>query len=231
MTPPSRRVTEVKPPDLRTVRDVLALAKAEGHRLYPAMHLAAYTGMRRGEIMGLLWQNVNLLDRYLMVETQLVTANKGIILGPPKTGKGKRRVDLDHTTVEVLIEHRKAQDETREFMRDSYHDQGRVFAGATGDWIHPNLLQRAIRVFGDRAGCPGLNVPVLRHFHASLMLQRGTNIAVVSKRLGHSNVTITANIYSHALPGWQQEAADDFAAAMAESSNIDRMSPKPTARA
>ena len=63
-------------------------------------------------------------------------------------------------------------------------------------------------------GCEGVTVRSLRHFHASVVLQQGQSVVVVSKRLGHSNVSITTDVYAHALPGWQRQAADAFARAM-----------------
>ena len=77
-------------------------------------------------------------------------------------------------------------------------------------------LTRAVKKLGTRAGHPGMTVRSLRHFHASVALQTGENIVVVSKRLGHSNVSITSDIYAHSLPGWQKETAEAFAEAMKE---------------
>ena len=221
---PPRRKAEVHPPDVQTVRDMLALAREEKHRLYAAMHLTAFTGLRRGEAMGLEWHNVNLAEGFLMVAGSLVAADKGLLLETPKTEAGKRRVDLDAGTIAALIEHRRLQDETRDFMRESYVDRGRVFTGATGEWIHPDMLLRAVKSYGKRVGAANLTVHQLRHFHASVMLQNGTNITVVSKRLGHSTVSFTSNVYTHSLPGWQRQAADAFAEAMEAGHSVGRMS-------
>ena len=102
----------------------------------------------------------------------------------------------------------------RRLCGDAYDDHGRVFAGACGEWINPNQLTRAVESLGERVGHPGMTVRSLRHFHASVALQTGQNIVVVSKRLGHSNVSITSDIYAHSLPGWQRQAVDAFAQAM-----------------
>ena len=75
-------------------------------------------------------------------------------------------------------------------------------------------VTRAVQALGRRVGQTNLTIRSLRHFHASVSLQQGTNIVVVSKRLGHANVSITSNIYAHSLPGWQKQAAVDFEAAM-----------------
>ena len=99
-------------------------------------------------------------------------------------------------------------------MGDLYTDQGHVFADDQGNWISPKRLYDTVKRYGRRVGHPDMTVRSLRHFHASLMLQSGQNIVVVSKRLGHSTVSITSDIYAHSLPGWQRQAAEAFAAAM-----------------
>lgn len=96
-------------------------------------------------------------------------------------------------------------------MSPAYDDRGRVFANEFGDWIRPHSLTNAVKGLGARVGFPRMTVHSLLHFHASVPLQTGQNI-VVSKRLGHSDVSITSDIY--ALPGWQRQAADAFADAM-----------------
>lgn len=127
---------------------------------------------------------------------------------------GRRTVDLDARTVDVLREHRVRQGRVRETMREAYDDRGRVFAGPYGEWVHPARLYSTVKRYGRRAGREGMSVRSLRHFHASVALQAGQNIVVVSKRLGHSSVSITTDIYAHSLPGWQRETAEAFAAAM-----------------
>ena len=90
-------------------------------------------------------------------------------------------------------------------MREAYVDRGRVFARPSGEWIVPEQLSKAVKSLAGRVGYPEMPVHTLRHFHASVMLETGHNIVVVSKRLGHSNVSITSDIYAHAFPGWQRQ--------------------------
>ena len=214
VSPPTVRRREIIPPDVSVVRDALALARDEGDYLYQAMHLLAYTGIRRGEALGLLWKNVDLERGFVRIESSLVRSReRGLMLEPPKTAAGRRVVDLDGVTVEVLAAHRRRPAPDPE-VRPQYRDLGIVFADEDGDWIHPERLSRAVKRVGKRVGREDMTVRSLRHFHASLMLQQGQNIVVVSKRLGHSTVSMTADIYSHALPGWQKEAAEAFARGM-----------------
>ncbi len=127
-----------------------------------------------------------------------------------------RGIMLDVGTSKVLREHRAAQERLIATMGDSYADRERMFTKPTGEWLNPTQLIRAIKRLGERVGESNMTIRSLRHFHASVALQTGQNIVVVSKRLGHSNVSITSDIYAHSLPGWQRQAADAFAAAMEE---------------
>lgn len=216
VSPPSVQSTEMAPPDIPAIRRVLDLARSEGHVLYPAMHLVAYTGMRRGEVAGLLWENVDLQRGTIRVEISLVQTRTGVIQEPPKTKSGRRNVDMDGGTIAVLEEHRRRQEEMQERMGDMFLDRGWVFANELGDPISPKRLYDTVKRYGERVGHPETTVRSLRHFHASLMLQGGENPVVVSKRLGHSKVSTTLDIYGHVLPGRQRQAADAFAEAMDE---------------
>ena len=210
---------EIAPPDISAVRRALDLAHDEGHHLHAAIHLIAYTGLRRGEAVALRWHNVDLESGRLLIEESLVqTKTAGIIVEPPKTNSGRRVVDLDEGTTNVLAEHRAEQDRVKDMMRGAYHDSGWVFADPEGQSIYPPRLSKAVKRLGARVGHPQMTVRSLRHFHASVALQAGQNIVIVSKRLGHSTVSITSDIYAHALPGWQQQTADAFAAAMEKGS-------------
>ena len=102
----------------------------------------------------------------------------------------------------------------RERMAEMFRDRGWVFADELGDPISPKRLYDTVKRFGQRTGDPETTVRSLRHFHASLMLQGGENPVVVSKRLGHSKVSTTLDIYAHVLPGRQRQAAEAFAEAM-----------------
>ena len=213
---PARLVdVEQPPPDIAAVRTTLELAREKRHHLYACIHLIAYTGLRRGEALGLTWPNVDLDRGHLTVEGSLVRGReRGLIVEPPKTEQGRRGVDLDDGTTQVLAEHRAEQQHAIRILGDVYADEGRVFAGADGGWVNPMQLTRAVKQLGTLVGQPEMTVRSLRHFHASVALQAGQNIVVVSKRLGHSSVSITSDIYAHSLPGWQKETAEAFAEAM-----------------
>ena len=211
---PSVKRSEVKPPEISSVRSVLDQARFDGHILFAAIHLIAYTGMRRGEGMGLRWEHVNLEEGTIRVESSRVQTRTGVIQEAPKTDSGRRTINLDAGTVEVLREHRTRQSKTRQEMGDLFQDGGWVFADELGNPISPKRFYDTVKQYGRIVGAPRMTVKNLRHFHATLMLRGGENPVIVSKRLGHSKVSITLDIYAHVLPGWQQQAADAFADAM-----------------
>ena len=217
---PTQKRFEVKIPEADSVKAILDLARQSGDRLYPALFLAARTGMRRGEIMGLEWKNVNLMERRLVVETSLVGKAGRMLIQPPKTEKGRRNIDLDDATIAVLEAHRALQDSERVDLGPDYEDKGRVFADKVGGWTNPDKLLLALKKYGAMVGCPTINVHSLRHFHISVMLQNKTNVVVVSARAGHSSPSFTYSRYAHSLPGAQREAVDAFASFMGDDSSV-----------
>ena len=143
------------------------------------------------------------------MESAVKTHYQGIVVGRTKTRKSVRTVDLDAGTVAVPTEHRARQEvDCGDAMPEL------VFPARDGKVIRPTYLLRQVKGLGARAGIPDLTFHSLRHFHATLSLQRRQNPVVVSRRLGHSNLSITMENYGHVLPGWQKNLADDFAEAM-----------------
>ena len=215
VTRPSYRKPEVSPPEMDDVRQLLALAETQGHYLWPCMHLIAFTGLRRGEALALEWDSIDLDQGRLLVKASLArTGELGLIIELPKTKAGERVVDLDTGTVDVLRRHKAHQEYLAAELR--IQPSQIVFPRQGGGWLSPNTLTRTVGQLGREAGCDNMSVRNLRHFHATVALQTGQNVVVISKRLGHSDVTMTYNTYAHVLPGWQKEAAEAFAQAMNE---------------
>ena len=216
---------EIKIPSKVQIQDMLALAEDEAHPLAAAVHLAVYTGMRRGEIGALTWGHVNLATGVLEVRQTLGYAD-GVAIGTPKSESSNRDIDLDADTVEVLQAHRIAQDGHREAMGSKYKDQDVVFATPGGSFYHPGTFTDLVASLSRRTG-RHVRFHDLRHFHASEMINAGINVVTVSKRLGHASVSMTLNVYIHLVDGSQRQAAATFAAAM----NGARMVPMVSAKA
>ena len=217
VTPPKVTRTEVEPPDIAGVRRVLELARTEEHPLFPCLYLIAYTGIRRGEALGLRWQDVDLEGGSIsIVQTLSLSVEHGLIFQPPKTNSGRRVIDLDDGTVEVMRSHQGWQLLYRAKLEGAYQENGLLFPGPLGEPRRPLTLGRAFQSFAKRLGLKGGKLHDLRHFHASVMLQNGASLLLVSKSLGHANISTTGDVYGHIMPGWQKEAANAFAKAMEE---------------
>ena len=217
VTPPKITRKEVEPPEIAKVKEILKLAEEEGHPLFPCFHLIAYTGLRRGEALGLRHQDLNLeAGTISIVQAISRSLHKGIIVQPTKTNAGRRMIDLDELTVGVLRAHLGKQLLSRMELEGAYQDNGLVFPGPLGEPMNPMAVTRAFQSFAKRLGLEGAKLHDLRHFHASVMLQNGQSLLLVSKRLGHASISTTSDVYGHLLPGWGKEAANAFAKAMKE---------------
>ena len=213
VSPPTGSGSEAETPEIEQVRRLLAAGKSQDHYLWPCIHLIAYTGMRRGEALGLRWSNVDLDNQHLTVNSSLVVTSGGLSLEQPKTSSGRRKVDLDRGTVAVLREHRARQQVLASELRIPAPDIVFPSHNLEGS-CHPNTFSHALSSLCKKAGCEGITSRSLRHFHATVALDNQKNIVTVSKRLGHKDVSTTLNIYGHVLSGWQLETAEAFAEAM-----------------
>ena len=183
------------------------------HYLYPLYLLAATTGMRRAEIAGLVWRNVDLDTARLTVSQQLLSVEYKLIESDLKTPTSRRTIDLDPHTVTQLRLHRRHQLEDR-MATGRRHKDGYVFAKPDGSPIHPDLISQTFERLLAKLDLPRIRLHDLRHTHATILLQQGINPKVVSERLGHDSVSFTMDVYQHVLPGMQAQAAAIFGTAI-----------------
>lgn len=184
-------------------------------RLYALFYVALGTGLRRGELLGLRWQDVDLNEGRLTVRQEIVRKSKGTLVKAPKTEKSRATISLSRGVVEVLKKHKARQAQERLLMGDQYHDSGLVFATFKGDPLEPSYISGDY--FGkliEKAKVRKINFHALRHTHATILASQGVPLKVVSERLRHSSVAITGDIYSHVFAEMDREAADSFDAAM-----------------
>jgi len=180
-------------------------------RLHAAYFLLATTGMRRGEALGLRWTDVDLDAGRAAVRQTVIAVNHQPMMGTPKTAKGRRNVSLDARTVTALRDHRVRQAAERLQMGSGWTDHGLVFCRVDGAMLHPERFSRS---FGDRVrqlGLPPIRLHDLRHGWATMALAGKVNARVVQERLGHANVGITLNVYSHVTDSMQDDAAETVA--------------------
>jgi integrase len=193
------------------------LEAARGDRLEALYVLAIHTGMRRGELLGLKWGDVDLDDTFptVRVRRTLTRKDTGYVLGEPKTKKSRRTIRLTPQAVEALRRHLTSQMEQMKHLGDLYDDQGLIFTTEVGTLINPsNLRQRSFMPLLERAGLPQITFNDLRHTCASLLFQRNVHPKFVQELLGHASVAITLDTYSHMLPGMGSEAADAIESAL-----------------
>jgi integrase len=207
--PPRGRSPEMRvwtPEQLRAF-----LAHARPDRLYAAWLLVATTGMRRGELAGLRWVDVDLDAGRASPRRPRVVVNYTVEVSEPKTARGRRSVALDALTMAALREHKQRQAEDRAVVGPGWLDSGLVFTRPDGAPIHPDLISDWFERLAREAGLPKIRLHDVRHSYASAALAAGIPAKIVSERLGHATVQITLDTYSHVLPGLDAQAAETVA--------------------
>lgn len=207
---PARRATGgIKAWEAHELAQFLDVVK--GIRLGPIWRLSAMTGMRRGEILGLRWQDLDLDRARLSVRQALVAVGYEVIESTPKSHNA-RVIDLDAETVAQLRAHRRRQGEDRAEWGADYQDHDLVVAKENGEPIHPHTFSQSFERIVANAGLRRIRLHDLRHTHASLALKAGVPVKVISERLGHESPAFTLKQYAHVIPGMQAEAAAQVAA-------------------
>jgi integrase len=187
----------------------LLLEAASGDRLEALYILAITTGMREGELLGLQWGDVDPDAGSVHVQRTLYRGPEGFVLGEPKTRGSRRQVLLGPLALEGLRRHRVNQAAERLLCGSSWQDIGLIFPNELGRPMEAsNLRRRSFEPLLARAGLPHIRFHDLRHSAATLLLGQNVHPKVVSECLGHSQVSITLDLYSHVTPTMQRQAAD-----------------------
>lgn len=193
------------------VHALLDVAEAEDSVFGDAVVLAVHTGLRQGEILGLRWRDVDLeVGRLTVAQALQYLSGHGLSERQPKTDRSRRTIPLGETALRALARLRRRQAEQRLSLGPAYKDSGLVVTTAVGTALDPNNLRRAFRRIVAAAAVGPMRFHDLRHTHATLLLARGVHPKVVAERLGHASIGITMDLYSHVLPGLQEEAARDL---------------------
>jgi integrase len=187
------------------------LASVVDDRLYALWAVLLATGLRRGEALGLRWDDVDLDRRRLSIQRAVTVVDYKIVVSEPKTARGRRSVSIDATTAAVLVAHRKRQLEERLAWGPAWQDSGYVFTTEDGRVLHPQRVTQVFKRLVSEAGLPPIRLHDLRHTAATLALTAGIHPKVVSERLGHATIGITLDTYSHVGEGLQEEAATRMA--------------------
>jgi len=199
---------EMRPLSESQARTFLDAVRKAGDRFEPLYVLAITTGLRRGELLGLWWDDVDLEHGTLRVGRALVREGGCHSLGETKTKRGRRRVNLTPRTVAALKAHRKRQLEERMKLAGLHEDHELIFASRTGTPVNPeHLVKRSFKPLLKNAGLPEIRFHDLRHTCATLLLSRGVHPKLVQELLGHATIAMTLDTYSHYLPSMGDQAS------------------------
>jgi len=189
----------------------LFLEAAKTTPYYALFYTALYTGMRRSELLGLKWNDVDLILGEVSVTRSLHHLRDGsYIFTEPKSAKSRRTIALPPSAILTLREHHEKQKLERVMLGIPLTDDDLVFSQFDGKPLRPNTITRAWTMLAARCGVKVIRLHDARHTHASLMLKQGIHPKIVQERLGHATIAITLDTYSHVAPGLQEAAAKRF---------------------
>jgi len=185
-----------------------ALMATSGTTLFLPVMLALLTGMRRGEICALKWRNVDFTTRQIHICENRVHGEKEVLEKAPKSEAGNRTVPMSNEVMSLLSEARLQYYNDAAAYGPAFRDLDYVFHNENGTPYHPDSLTTKWRRFLSHSNLPNIRFHDLRHSNATALMAAGVNPRTVQKLLGHSDVSITLNTYTHVLPSMEQEAVD-----------------------
>lgn len=174
---------------------------ARSHRLYALFYVAMATGMRRGEILGLRWSDID--GNTISVRQTLVRAGKELVVSTPKTKTGERRIAVASDLLSVLAAQETLQEAERAQALDAWTDSGLVFTNEIGEHLQPHAITRGLTTLAKKAEIPTLRFHDLRHLHASMCIRNGMDPKSLADRLGHARASFTLDTYTHLFQNGQ----------------------------
>lgn len=185
----------------------LTLAKEHARPvLYAAWHTLAYTGLRKGELLGLEWSDIDLDNKVISVQHNLVMVNGKYRIQSPKTRKSIRKITIDDITASVLKSWKLEQKKL--FFKNGVKNSNIVFSGSSGEYLDKSHFRVSLKKFLKRYDLPAITVHGLRHTHASLLFEAGVEPKTISDRLGHANIQTTLDMYTHLNDNQRSDVAD-----------------------
>ncbi len=203
VTPPKPQPVEIAVLDEAQVGTLLR--SAQSTRLYGPILVAVTTGLRRGEIFGLRWRDLDLDKGRLTVAQAIEQTRAGLAFKAPKTKRSRRVVTLPSVTIEALRSLRASQAAERLALGLGKDERGLVFTNKLGEPVNPRAASKEFTRIVKRAGLPRVSFHFLRHTHITALLRAGVHPKIASERAGHASVAITMDVYSHAVPSMQED--------------------------
>lgn len=202
---------KVKRKEMRVFTDDQArafLSAAKHTRHACLFQLALHTGMRQGELLGLMWKDIDWINRQIHVQRQLSRVPNGsLVFSGPKTAKGRRNIVISPTMIDSLRKHMEEQEDYKKVVGEKWEENDLIFPSKFGTPLHHANMFREYKELLRETGLPLIRFHDLRHTAATLLLQQGVHPKIVQERLGHADISMTLNTYSHVLPSMQEDAA------------------------
>lgn len=210
----------VKPPKVKDKKEARYLDEVQAERLMHLVELEPhpydfiikmfiYIGLRRGELCGLEWGDINFVKKLLTIErSALYLASEGVFEDTTKNYSSQRIIKVSDDVIQMLTEYKIWQDAQRTKQGTHWIKSESIFTTSNGNPIHPDTVTGWFHDFIEDNKLPDVCVHSLRHTNATLLIASGTPLKTVSNRLGHSNVTTTGNIYTHAIKSADEAAAE-----------------------
>jgi integrase len=185
------------------------LIAASGSPFETVFYLALTTGMRKGELLGLKWSDVDWEKGTLHIQRQLQQVGwGGSTLVPPKTKSGRRKIKLGQGTLAQLEAHRERQELLKAAAGNRWQENDLIFTTRIGTFADQSKLSREFKQLLKKAGLPSIRFHDLRHTSISFLLEMGLPVNTVQHRAGHSRASVTVDIYGHSMVGTQNQAAE-----------------------
>lgn len=212
--PPRKQKKEIQP--LSAEQVLRFLRTAESDRLYAAFRLEFMTGLRLGELLALSWEDIDLSQHLIRVKRTLLRVREygetgrktRLTYQEPKTAKARRTLPLPIEVTAVLEAHRATQDYERHVLGEAYNDNRLVFCCEDGSPMDPRNFTRRWERLLKTAGLPHVRFHDARHTFATMLLEAGEDSKIVQELLGHSEISVTLDIYSHVGIGLRRTAVN-----------------------
>lgn len=186
----------------------LSLLAGESVKHQLLVQLAFIGGLRREEIFGLSWQDVNFATSTISIRRASVYIPGELITKKPKTTSSTRTISLPKSTMDLLAEHQKEQNTKSEMLDEKWIDSGRIFTTWNGAAAHPHSFAAWLNRFTEEHGLPHISPHKFRHMNATYLIANGTDIRTVAGKLGHSQTSTTVNVYAQFLQDAEKETAN-----------------------
>ena len=209
VSPPKVRKSEAPFLTAEEAIRLLSLLEGEPEQYRNAVTVLLFTGMRRGELLGLTWSDFDTKNKLLKInKTVQYLPDRGVFQDDTKSDSSNRVIKLSKTAADALTAQRKWQLEQRLKLGTYWKQSDRIFTSPTGDPIHPDTLSGWFRNFIAKTDLPPVHLHSLRHTNATLMISNGVAVTAVAGNLGHANASVTTSIYAHAVQAAQAAASE-----------------------